>query len=134
MNIDSMQKQLEKEQASIQTKFKFVTELQTLLKKHGQSAEDLLELLNEMGTAAPARKPAAAGKKSNAGRKTKAKAASTTKAATAKKPRKKQEPRPMRKFKNPQTGETVESRAPHLDKKIKSWSEEMKVDWRTLEV
>ena len=54
--------------------------------------------------------------------------------AAAKKPRKKQAARPLRKFKNPKTGEITETRAPQVNKTIKAWAAESKLDWRKLEV
>ncbi len=120
MDIAKLQKQLEAEHKALDQKFKFISDLQALMKKHGQTPEGLLEILSESPASAPkkrGRKPAAA---------------AATKVA-AKKPRKKQAARPLRKFKHPKTGEIAETRAPQVDKKIKTWAKELKVDWRTLE-
>ena len=125
MDIAKLQKQLEAEHKALDQKFKFISDLQALMKKHGQTAEGLLEILNETEAAAPkkrGRKPAAA------------KAAPVAKKAAAKKPRKKQAARPLRKFKHPKTGEVAETRAPQVDKKIRGWVTELKTDWRKLEV
>lgn len=123
MDIAKLQKQLEAEHKALDQKFKFISDLQALMKKHGQTPEGLLEILTETAAAAPkkrGRKPAAA--------------APVAKKAAAKKPRKKQAARPVRKFKNPKTGEVAETRAPQVDKTIRAWANELKVDWRTLEV
>lgn len=122
MNIEQLQKQLEAEHKALDQKFKFISDLQALMKKHGQSSEDLLAILNE-GAAASAKK----------GRPKKAKKVAIKAAAKAK-TRKKPSPRPLRKFKNPKTGEIAESKAPQVDKTIKAWAKDLKVDWQSLEV
>lgn len=121
MNIEQLQKQLEAEHKALDQKFKFISDLHSLMKKHGQGTEDLLSILTE-SVVEPARK----------GRPKKAatKLAAQTKATT----RKKQSPRPVRQFKHPKTGEITESKAPQVDRTIKTWAKELKVDWRTLEV
>ena len=95
------------------------------MKKHGQTTESLKEILGESVEAAPKKR----GRKP--GSKVAAKAAPK---AAAKKPRKKQAARPLRKFKNPKTGEITETRAPQVNKTIKAWAAESKLDWRKLEV
>ncbi|MBD2857827.1 hypothetical protein IB286_02325 [Spongiibacter sp. KMU-158] len=128
MNIAKLQKQLEAEHKALEQKSKFITELQALMNKYGQSEEALLAILSETSAAAPAKR----GRKP--GSKVAAKAPAKAKKAAAAKGRKKQAPRPLRKFKNTKTGEIAESRAPQVDKTIKAWAKELKVDWRTLEV
>ncbi len=131
MNIDQIQKQLEQEHKALDQKFKFISELQSLMKKHGQSSGDLLAILSE-NAAAPARKGRP---KKAAAKKTTARKATAKKKTAAKKPgRKQSSPRPLRKFKNPKTGEVAESKAPQVDKTIKTWAKDLKVDWQTLEV
>jgi len=132
MDIAKLQKQLQAEHKALDQKFKFISELETLMNKHGQSGADLLAIL----TAAPAvDSPPAKKRGRKAGVK---KVASTKKASTVAaaptKTRKKMAPRPLRSFKNPKTGEVTETRAPQVDKVIKNWAQELKVDWRSLEV
>lgn len=122
MNIEQLQKQLEAEHKALDQKFKFISDLQALMKKYGQTSEGLLDILTE-GAAAPAKK----------GRPKKAKKVAVKTAVKAK-ARKKPSPRPLRKFKNPKTGEITESKAPQVDKTIKAWAKDLKVDWQTLEV
>ncbi|NKI18415.1 hypothetical protein HCU74_13440 [Spongiibacter sp. KMU-166] len=126
MDISTLQKQLQEEHKALDQKFKFISDLQALMKKHGQTTEGLLEILNSAPSEEKA-KPAKRGRKPAAAAKPAAK-------AVAKKPRKKQAARPLRKFKNPNTGEIAETRAPQVDKTIKAWASELKVDWRKLEI
>lgn len=121
MDISKLQKQLEEEHKALDQKFKFISDLQALMKKHGQTMESLMEILGESAEAAPKKR----------GRKPGPKAAA---AKPAKKPRKKQAARPVRKFKNPKTGEVLETRAPQVNKTVKAWAAESKMDWRQLEV
>lgn len=123
MNIEQLQKQLEAEHKALDLKFKFISELQALMKKHGQSTDELLAILTE-SAAAPAKK----------GRPKKAATKAAVKSAAKPKARKKQSPRPVRQFKHPKTGEITKSKAPQVDKTIKTWAKELKVDWQTLEV
>ncbi len=128
MDIAKLQKQLEEEHKALEKKSKFITELQALLKKYGQSSEDLLAILSDAPAAAPTAKRGRKATKANAEAKKPAQPKPKAKA------RKKQAPRPLRKFKNTKTGEIAETRAPQVDKTIKAWAEELNVDWRTLEV
>lgn len=127
MDISKVQKQLEAEHKALDQKYKFITELNALMKKHNQSSEGLLEILSE--GAAPAAKR---GRKP--GRPSKKAAAAAAPAKKKAKARKKSPARPLRKFKNPKTGEVAQSRAPQVDKTIKSWAADLKMDWRKLEI
>ncbi|MEX1667856.1 hypothetical protein AB4876_02980 [Zhongshania guokunii] len=131
MDIAKLQKQLQAEHKAIDQKFKFISELQALMTKHGQSADDLLAIL----TAAPAADTPPAKKRGRkAGVKNAPSAKKDSSTNTPQKIRKKMAPRPLRSFKNPKTGEVTETRAPQVDKVIKTWAQELKVDWRSLEV
>jgi len=114
LNITTIQKQLEQEHRALDMKFKFITELKALMEKYNQSGSDLLAILNEAGTAAPA----------------------TRRRTAAGRPRtqRKRPQRPLRQFRHPQTGEVVEARAPQVNKTIRGWAESLQVDWRELEV
>ena len=46
MNIDKLQKQLDGEVKLLEKKAKFITELNVLMKKHGQTDASLLEILS----------------------------------------------------------------------------------------
>lgn len=124
MNIAKIQKQLEQEHRALDLKYKFITELKALMEKYSQTGADLLAILEESDATAAsgaARRGAGA---SRTGRG----------AAAAPKARRKQARRPLRKFRHPNTGEVVEARAPQVNKVIRGWAEELKVDWRQLEV
>lgn len=118
VDIAKIQKQLEREHKALDQKYKFIAELHAVMQKYGQSSADLLAILTE-SNAAPV--PARRGQKAGG------------KVAAAPKGRKKQAKRPLRTFKHPKTGEITETRAPQVDKTIRRWAEELKVDWRTLE-
>jgi len=126
MDISKVQKQLEAEHKALDQKYKFITELTALMKKHNQSSDSLLEILTESASA-----PAKRGRKPGRPSKKAAAAAPAKKKAKA---RKKSPARPLRKFKNPKTGEVAQSRAPQVDKTIKSWAADLKMDWRKLEI
>ncbi|QQD18946.1 hypothetical protein I6N98_03540 [Spongiibacter nanhainus] len=126
MDISKVQKQLEAEHKALDQKYKFITELTALMKKHNQSSESLLEILSE-GSSAPAKRGRKPGRPSK-------KAAAAAPAKKKAKARKKSPARPLRKFKNPKTGEVAQSRAPQVDKTIKSWAADLKMDWRKLEI
>lgn len=126
MDISKVQKQLEAEHKALDQKFKFITELTALMKKHNQSSESLLEILSD-GAPAPAKRGRKPGRPSK-------KAAASAPAKKKAKARKKVPARPLRKFKNPKTGEVAQSRAPQVDKTIKSWAADLKMDWRKLEI
>ncbi len=132
MDIAKLQKQLQAEHKALDQKFKFISELQALMTKYGQSAEDLVAILSAEPAAdtSPAKKRGrkAGVKKAAAGLK------KTSAAAAPVKLRKKMAPRPLRSFKNPKTGEVTKTRAPQVDKVIKNWAQELKVDWRSLEI
>ncbi|EIF44734.1 transcriptional regulator MvaT, P16 subunit [gamma proteobacterium BDW918] len=132
MDIAKLQKQLQAEHKALDQKFKFISELQALMTKYGQSAEDLVAILSAEPAAdtPPVKKRGrkAGVKKAAAGIK------KTSAAAAPAKPRKKMAPRPLRSFKNPKTGEVTKTRAPQVDKVIKNWAQELKVDWRSLEI
>ena len=53
MDISKLQKQLEEEHKALDQKFKFISDLQALMKKHGQTTESLKEILGESVEAAP---------------------------------------------------------------------------------
>lgn len=125
MDISKLQKQLEEEHKALDQKFKFISDLQALMKKHGQTTESLKDILGETTEAAPKKR----GRKPGVKNATKAAAK-----VAAKKPRKKQAARPLRKFKNPKTGEVLETRAPQVNKTVKAWAAESNQDWRKLEV
>ena len=130
MNIAKIQKQLEQEHKALELKYKFISDLQALMEKHNQSGADLLAILTESATA-----PAAAVSKGRAVKgAASSKAGKASATAAPKKARKKQAKRPLRKFRHPNSGEVAETRAPQVDKVIRGWSEELKVDWRTLEI
>ncbi|MFT6550318.1 MAG: hypothetical protein ACJA1I_000345 [Zhongshania marina] len=126
MDISMLQKQLQEEHKALDKKFKFITDLQALMTKYDQSTEDLLAILSS-ASATPV---------SKRGRKPEIKKSTAKVSASSalKKPRKKAAPRPLRTFKHPKSGEVTETRAPQVDKVIKAWAKELKVDWRTLEV
>ncbi len=131
MDIAKLQKQLQAEHKALDQKFKFISELQTLMSKHGQSADDLLAIL----TAEPAVDTAPAKKRGRkAGVKKAGPGIKKVRVAAPAKARKKMAPRPLRSFKNPKTGQVTETRAPQVDKVIKTWAQELKVDWRSLEI
>lgn len=123
LNIAKIQKQLEQEHRALDLKYKFITELKALMEKYSQTGADLLAILEESDAAAAA----GAARRGGASRTGRA-------AAAAPKARRKQARRPLRKFRHPNTGEVVEARAPQVNKVIRGWAEELKVDWRQLEV
>ncbi|MBQ0758755.1 MAG: hypothetical protein KBT72_03780 [Zhongshania sp.] len=129
MDISMLQKQLQEEHKALDQKFKFISDLQALMTKHGQSTEDLLAILTSVPSV-----PVAPAKKRGRKPGTKNVVAKASVTPVAKKARKKAAPRPLRTFKNSKTGEVAETRAPQVDKVIKTWAKELKVDWRTLEV
>ena len=110
--IEKQMAQLEKELKSIENSAAFKKEnaikraLTSLMKKHGCSKNDLIALLQEGGS-----EPVRHGKKA---------------AATTRKPRK------LKIFKNPRTGETVETRGGN-HKVLKAWKAKYKLknidDW-----
>lgn len=128
MNIAKIQKQLEQEHKALDLKYKFISELQALMEKYNQSGADLLAVLTESEGAPTASATRRGGRTASAGRSKGAAASVVPKA------RKKQAKRPLRKFRHPNTGEVAETRAPQVDKTIRGWADELKVDWRTLEV
>lgn len=128
MNIAKIQKQLEQEHKALDLKYKFISELQALMEKYNQSGADLLAVLTESEGAPAASATRRGGRAASAGRPKGAAASAAPKA------RKKQAKRPLRKFRHPNTGEVAETRAPQVDKTIRGWADELKVDWRTLEV
>lgn len=106
--IEKQMAQLEKELKSIENSAAFKKEnaikraLTNLMKKHGCSKNDLIALLQGDGSGEPVRR----GKKA---------------AATTRKPRK------LKVFKNPKTGETVETRGGN-HKVLKAWKAKYKLE------
>ena len=105
--IEKQMAQLEKELKSIENSAAFKKEntvkraLTNLMKKHGYSKNDLIALLQSDGSA-----PVKSGKK---------------RAAKTRKPRK------LKVFKNPETGETVETRGGN-HKVLKAWRAQYKLE------
>lgn len=129
MSIDTVQNKLKQEFEDIQAKLSFVSELSALMKKSNLDVETVKGLLDEIDSPPAAKKR---GRPSgSAAKKAAAKKPAAKKKATK---RKAHPPRPQRKFKHTKTGEVVTTAAPQVNKKIKAWAEELKTDWRKLEV
>lgn len=123
MSIDNVQKKLKEEFELAQAKLSFINDFQTLIKKHKLDLDAAKSLISEASSSdAPKR-----------GRKPGTKKAVPGKKAVAKRKAAKK-PRPMRKFKNTATGEVITTAAPQVNKTVKQWAADLKVDWRTLEV
>ncbi|MBD2860158.1 hypothetical protein IB286_14240 [Spongiibacter sp. KMU-158] len=125
MNIDKLQKQLDGEVKLLEKKAKFITELNVLMKKHGQTDASLLEILSSTSST-----EASTPKRGRLAKK----AAPAQAKAAPKKARKKPPARPERTFKDPKSGKTLKTRAPQVNKQIKAWAQAAKKTWQELEV